>query len=129
MYARQEKTTVTFAQLIQMFPDSNSNRKINWENPLEWSCLYVIFAALTMWWSAKVLVKVISVATVVVKNLRVRTDTIMERSHIPINKWIYTIYKFVAQRYGISSLQVSKYFGVSEHVKWYLLSRIREATN
>ena len=27
MFAKQEKTTVTFAQLIQMFPDGNSARK------------------------------------------------------------------------------------------------------
>ena len=53
----------------------------------------------------------------------------MERSHIPLNKWIYTIYKFVTQRHGISSLQVSKEIGVSEHAAWYLLQRIREATD
>ncbi len=57
----------------------------------------------------------------------VRTGTIFERSHVPLNKWLYVIYLVVTSRKGISSLQLSKEIGVTQKTAWFILQRIREA--
>jgi transposase-like protein len=56
----------------------------------------------------------------------VRTGTIFERSHIPLNKWLYAMYLLVTARKGISSLQLSKQIGVSQKSAWFMLQRLRE---
>ncbi len=57
----------------------------------------------------------------------VRTGTVMERSHVPLDKWLYTIYLVTTARKGISSLQLSKEIGVTQKTAWFLLQRLREA--
>jgi len=57
----------------------------------------------------------------------VRTGTIFERSHVPLDKWLYTIYLLVTARKGISSLQLSKEIGVTQKTAWFMLSRLRKA--
>jgi transposase-like protein len=57
----------------------------------------------------------------------VRTGTIMERSHIPLDKWLYTMYLLTTSRKGISSLQLAKEIGITQKTAWFLLQRIREA--
>ena len=57
----------------------------------------------------------------------VRTGTIFERSHVPLHKWIYTMYIVVTARKGISSLQLSKEIGVRQATAWFMLGRLREA--
>ena len=57
----------------------------------------------------------------------IRTGTIFERSHVPLDKWLYTIYLIVTSRKGISSLQLSKEIGVTQKTAWFMLQRIREA--
>jgi transposase-like protein len=57
----------------------------------------------------------------------VRTGTIMERSHIPLNKWLYTMYLLTTARKGISSLQLAKEIGITQKSSWFLLQRIRES--
>jgi transposase-like protein len=57
----------------------------------------------------------------------VRTDTIFERSHVPLHKWLYAMYLLVTARKGISSMQLSKEIGVTQKTAWFLLGRIREA--
>ena len=57
----------------------------------------------------------------------VRTGTIMERSHIPLDKWLYTFYLVLTARKGISSLQLAKEIGITQKSAWFLLHRIREA--
>jgi transposase-like protein len=44
----------------------------------------------------------------------VRTGTIMERSHIPLDKWLYTYYLVMTARKGISSLQLAKEIGITQ---------------
>jgi hypothetical protein len=51
----------------------------------------------------------------------------MERSHIPLHKWLYAMYLLVTARKGISSLQLSKEIGVTQKSAWFLLHRLREA--
>jgi transposase-like protein len=57
----------------------------------------------------------------------VRTGTVMERSHIPLDKWLYTFYLVMTARKGISSLQLAKEIGVTQKSAWFLLQRIRQA--
>ncbi len=57
----------------------------------------------------------------------VRTGTVMERSHIPLHKWLYAMYLLVTARKGISSLQLAKQIGVTQKSAWFMLHRLREA--
>jgi len=57
----------------------------------------------------------------------VRTGTIFERSHVPLDKWLYAIYLLVTSRKGVSSLQVSKEIGVTQKTAWFMFQRLREA--
>lgn len=57
----------------------------------------------------------------------VRTGTIFGRSHIPLHKWLYGMYLLVTARKGISSLQLAKEIGISQHSAWFMLQRLREA--
>lgn len=57
----------------------------------------------------------------------VRTGTIFERSHVPLDKWLYAIYLLVTARKGISSLQLSKEIGVTQKTAWFMLARLRKA--
>jgi transposase-like protein len=61
------------------------------------------------------------------EDFTVRTGTIMERSHIPLDKWLYAMYLVATARKGISSMQLSKELGITQKSAWFLLSRIREA--
>lgn len=56
----------------------------------------------------------------------VRTGTIFERSHVPLNKWLFAMYLLAAARKGISSLQLSKELGVTQKTAWFMLQRLRE---
>ena len=57
----------------------------------------------------------------------IRTRSIFERSHVPLNKWLFAIYLLVTARKGISSLQLSKELSVTQHTAWFMLGRLREA--
>lgn len=57
----------------------------------------------------------------------IRTGTIFERSHVPLHKWVYSMYLLVTARKGISSMQLAKEIGVTQKTAWFMLSRLREA--
>ena len=61
------------------------------------------------------------------EDFTVRTGTIMERSHVPLHKWLYAMYLLVTARKGISSLQLAKEIGITQKSAWFLLHRLREA--
>jgi transposase-like protein len=61
------------------------------------------------------------------EDFTVRTGTVMERSHIPLNKWLYAMYLLVTARKGISSMQLAKEIGVTQKSAWFMLHRLREA--
>lgn len=50
-----------------------------------------------------------------------------ERSHIPLNKWLYAICLFVNNRGKISSVWLSKELGVTQKSAWFMLHRLSEA--
>ena len=55
-----------------------------------------------------------------------RTGTIFERSHIPLDKWLYAMYIVQTARKGVSSLQLSKELGITQKSAWFMLHRLRE---
>ncbi len=57
----------------------------------------------------------------------VRTGTIFERSHVPLHKWVYSMYLLVTARKGISSMQLAKEIGITQKSAWFVLGRLREA--
>jgi transposase-like protein len=57
----------------------------------------------------------------------VRTETIFERSKVPLHKWLYAMYLLVTARKGISSLQLAKEIGITQKSAWFVLHRLREA--
>ena len=59
----------------------------------------------------------------------VRTGTIFERSHIPLNRWLYAMYLIQTARKGVSSLQLSKELGITQKSTWFMLHRLREITD
>ena len=57
----------------------------------------------------------------------VRTGTVFERSHIPLDKWLYAMYILQTARKGVSSLQLSKELGITQKATWFMLHRLRIA--
>ena len=61
------------------------------------------------------------------EDFTIRTGTIFERSHVPLHKWVYSMYLLVTARKGISSLQLAKEIGMTQKTAWFILGRLREA--
>ena len=61
------------------------------------------------------------------KKFTVRTKTVFERSHIPLDKWLYAMYILQTARKGVSSLQLSKEIGITQKATWFMLHRLRLA--
>ena len=57
----------------------------------------------------------------------VTVGTVMERSKIPISKWLLAIHLMGASKKGMSALQLSRMLGVTYKSAWFLCHRIREA--
>ena len=56
----------------------------------------------------------------------VKTNTIMNKSHLPLRKWVFAIYLEMTSLKGISSMKLHRDIGVSQQTAWYMLHRIRE---
>jgi transposase-like protein len=56
-----------------------------------------------------------------------RVGSIMERSHIPVHKWLMAMHLMAASKKGMSSKQLQRMLGVSYKSAWFLSMRIREA--
>jgi transposase-like protein len=56
-----------------------------------------------------------------------RTGTVMERSHIPVHKWLLAIHLMNASKKGMSSHQLHRMLGITYKSAWFLSHRIREA--
>jgi transposase-like protein len=61
------------------------------------------------------------------REFTVKIGTIFEDSHIPLRKWLYSMYLVVTARKGISSMQLAKEIGVRQGTAWFILQRLREA--
>ena len=56
----------------------------------------------------------------------VKTNTIMNKSHLPLRKWVFAIYLEMTSLKGVSSMKLHRDIGVSQPTAWYMLHRIRE---
>jgi transposase-like protein len=56
-----------------------------------------------------------------------RTGTVMERSHIPVHKWLLAIHLLSSSKKGMSAHQLHRMLGVTYKSAWFLAHRIREA--
>ena len=57
----------------------------------------------------------------------VRTGTVMEKSRVPLLKWLLAINVMVTARKGFSSIQLAKHLGATQKTAWYMEHRIRRA--
>jgi transposase-like protein len=57
-----------------------------------------------------------------------RTGTVMERSHVPLHKWLLAIHLMASSKKGISAHQLMRNLGLGSYrTAWFLAHRIREA--
>jgi transposase-like protein len=61
------------------------------------------------------------------KDFTVTTGTVMERSHIPHNKWLMGFYLMSASKKGMSAHQLHRALAVDYKTAWFMCHRIREA--
>jgi transposase-like protein len=61
------------------------------------------------------------------KDFTVTTGTVMERSHIPLHKWLMAFYLMNSSKKGISAHQLHRTLGIRYQSAWFMCHRIREA--
>lgn len=57
----------------------------------------------------------------------VKIGTALERSKIPLRKWVFAIYLEMTSLKGVSSMKLHRDIGVTQKTAWFMLQRIREA--
>lgn len=57
----------------------------------------------------------------------VTVGTVMEGSHIPLNKWALGFHLMAASKKGVSANQLHRMLGISYKSAWFMAHRIREA--
>lgn len=57
----------------------------------------------------------------------VTVGTVMERSHIPLNKWLIAFHLMASSKKGISAHQMHRLLGLTYKTAWFMCHRIREA--
>ena len=61
------------------------------------------------------------------KQFTVTVNTVFERSHIPLNKWLLILHLMVASKKGISAHQIHRMLGLTYKSAWFACHRLREA--
>ena len=56
-----------------------------------------------------------------------RTGSVMERSHVPLHKWLLAFHLMAASKKGMSAKQMERMLGVTYKTAWFLCHRVREA--
>lgn len=62
------------------------------------------------------------------KPFSVTVGTVMERSHIPLHKWVLAAHFMSASKKGMSALQLQRMLGTNYESAWFLFHRLREAS-
>src|SRR6476646_308083 len=57
----------------------------------------------------------------------VTTGSVMESSHVPLNKWVLAFRLMASSKKGISAHQLHRTLGVTYKTAWFMSHRIREA--
>lgn len=61
------------------------------------------------------------------KPFSVTVGTVMERSHIPLSKWVLAAHLMGSSKKGMSAHQLHRMLGTSYEAAWFLFHRLREA--
>lgn len=61
------------------------------------------------------------------RKFTVSVGTVMERSHIPLHKWLLAFRLMAASKKGVSSHQIHRSLGITYKSAWFLAMRVREA--
>jgi len=61
------------------------------------------------------------------KDFTVTMKTVMERSHIPLHKWLLAFHLFTASKKGFSAHQLHRTLGITYRSAWFMAHRVREA--
>jgi transposase-like protein len=61
------------------------------------------------------------------KDFTVTTGTVMERSHIPLHKWLMAFYLMNSSKKGVSAHQLHRALKLDYKSAWFMAHRIREA--
>ncbi len=61
------------------------------------------------------------------KPFSVTVGTVMERSHIPLSKWVLAAQLMASSKKGMSALQLQRMIGTNYETAWFLFHRLREA--
>lgn len=61
------------------------------------------------------------------KPFSVTVGTVMERSHVPLCKWVLAAHFMAASKKGMSALQLQRMLGTNYETAWFLFHRLREA--
>ena len=57
----------------------------------------------------------------------VRTGSSIEKSRLPLRKWVFAIYLYVTHLKGVSSMKLHRDLNVTQKTAWFMLHRLREA--
>jgi transposase-like protein len=61
------------------------------------------------------------------KPFTVTMGTVMERSKVPLHKWVLAAHFMSASKKGVSALQLQRMLGTNYETAWFLFHRLREA--
>jgi transposase-like protein len=61
------------------------------------------------------------------EHFTVTVGSVMERSHIPLSKWVYAFHLMAASKKGLSAHQLHRMLGITYKSAWFMAHRIREA--
>lgn len=122
------KSTISTFQLFEMFPDQEAARKYLetrlWPNGVTCPTCKARESVSALTGKGKVGFYRCYPCQL---DFTVRTGTVMERSKVPLHKWLYSMYLLVTARKGISSMQLAKEIGITQKSAWFVLQRLREA--
>ena len=61
------------------------------------------------------------------RSFSVRIGTALERSKVPLRKWVFAIYLEMTNLKGVSSMKLHRDIKVTQKTAWFMLNRIRQA--
>lgn len=63
------------------------------------------------------------------KPFSVTIGTVMERSHVPLSKWVMAAQLMASSKKGFSALQLQRMLGTNYETAWFLFHRLRECAD
>lgn len=61
------------------------------------------------------------------KSFSVKIGTLIQKSNVPLRKWVFAIYFEMTSLKGVSSMKLHRDIKVTQKTAWFMLHRIREA--